>query len=92
MYLTPNSIIDTTAQKGFLTGMNGVLEHIATMTAIIENAKNMQQLLYITFLGLANVFGSVSHQIIQDMVVHAQLLASVIGYIQELYSNLRINP
>ena len=56
------------------------------MTAIIENVKNMQRPLYITFPDLATAFGSVSHQFIYDMLVHAQLLASVVGYIQDLYS------
>ena len=72
-FLRKNSIIDTTAQKGFLTSMNGVMEHIAATTAIIENARSTQHPLYITFLDLANAFGSVSHQFIHDMLVHAQL-------------------
>ena len=42
-FLRKNSIIDTTAQKGFLTGMNGVMEHIAATTAIIENARSTQR-------------------------------------------------
>ena len=66
------------------------------MTAIIENVKNMQRPLYITFPDLATAFGSVSHQFIYDMLVHAQLPASVMGYIQDLYSYVAtghcINP
>ena len=88
-FLKKNSIIDTTAQKGFLTSMNGVMEHIAATTAIIENARSTQCPLYITFLDLANAFGSVSHQFIHDMLVHAQLPSPVVGYLQDLYSKLQ---
>ena len=89
VYLRQNSIINTTTQKGFLTGMNGVMEHVASMSAIIENARNMQCPLYITFLDLANAFGSISHQLINDMLVHIQLPASIIGYLKDLYSKLQ---
>ena len=44
---------------------------------------------YITFLDLANAFGSVSHQFICDMLVHAQLPTPVVRYLQDLYSKLQ---
>ena len=36
----PHPKIMTPLPKGFITGMNGVMEHIASMTANIENARS----------------------------------------------------
>ena len=61
------------------------------MLAIIENARNMECHLYITFLDLANAFRSISHQLINDMLIHVQLPASIIGYLEDLYYKLFIS-
>ena len=88
-YLTQYSTIDASTQKGFITGMNRVMEDMASMTAIIENARSMQCSLYITFLDLANAFGSISHQLIHDMLTHIQLPPPVIQYLGDVYSKLQ---
>ena len=86
-YLKQNSTIDTFTQKGFITGMN--MEHMASMTAIIENSRSMQCSLHITFLDLANGFGSISHQLIHNMLTHIQLPPPVVQYLGEAYSKLQ---
>ena len=74
-YLLAYHFMSTTTQKGFLTGISGTMEHIlGTMehilatTAILENAKSLGLPLNITFLDLSNAFGSISHQLINDML------------------------
>ena len=62
-----NKIIDASIQKGFLRGINGVMEHILTVNAILENAKDHNQHLSMTFIDLKNAFGSVPHGLITDM-------------------------
>ena len=42
-FLLANKIIDASTQKGFLRGMNGVMEHILAVNAILENAKDHNQ-------------------------------------------------
>ena len=69
--------------------MNRVMEHMASMTAIIENARSMQCSLHITFLDLANGCGSISHQLIHDMLTHIQLPPPVVQYLGEAYSKLQ---
>ena len=49
-YLIDNHWIDSKVQKGFLSGISGVLEHILSINGIIENAKSHGSPLYMTFL------------------------------------------
>jgi len=43
-----------------------------------------------TFLDLENAVGSVSHELILDMLVHCTLPQEVISYITNLYSKLTV--
>ena len=83
-----NNIIDTSAQKGFLTNINGTMEHIFAISAIVQNAMENGLPLSITFLDLANAFGSISHQLIFDILHHCKLPIQFINYITSLYSKL----
>ena len=57
-----NDINDPSTQKVFLSGKPGVIEHIFTTSAILSNARTNGLPLYMTFVGLSNAFGSISHQ------------------------------
>ena len=70
--------------------MNRVMEHMASMTAIIENARSMHYTLHITFLNLANGFSSISRQLIHDMLTHIQLPPLVVQYLGDVYSKLQV--
>ena len=65
------------------------MEHMASMTAIIENARSMQCSLHITFLDLANAFRSISHQLTHDMLTHIQLPPPVLQYLGDVYSKIQ---
>ena len=60
------------------------------MASINENARSMKFSLYITFLDLANVFGSLSHQLIHNMLTHIQLPPPVEQYLGDMYSKLQV--
>ena len=77
-YLLSNKVIDTSLQKGFLSG---VYEHIFTLIAIIDNAKEH-------YLPLSNAFGSVSHQLIIGMLKYIQLPSNFVSYVSNIYSKL----
>ena len=83
-----NNIIGTSLQKGFLTGINGTMERIFTVSAIVQNALQHGLPLAMTFLDLENAFGSVSHELILDVLSHCQLPQEVISYVANLYSKL----
>ena len=87
-FLRSNDIVDSSLQKGFLTNINGTMEHIFATSAIIQNAVQNGLPLSVTFLDLKNAFVSVPHQLIYDMLSHIQLPLEVRSYISSVYSQL----
>ena len=90
MYLRANNVIDTSIQKGFVSGLPGVFEHIIlySLSAIMKDASTNKKPLMMTFLDLKNAFGSVSHQLILDMLEAVKVLPPFIDYVQSFYSQL----
>ena len=87
-YLLLNNVIDTSVQKGFLSGINGVMEHILSVNALLENARSSKSTLASTFIDLKNAFGSVSHTLLQDMLLLVEIPPEVSSYIHDMYSKL----
>ena len=87
-YLVNDDIIDTSVQKGFLTGINGIMEHILSVNAMIRSAKERLQSLMISFLDLRNAFAAISHKLLMDMLILVQVPIEVRSYIRNLYSGL----
>ena len=83
-----NNVIDTSVQKGFITGLPGVFEHVYTLSAILQNATSAKKPLMITFLDLKNAFGSVPHQLIFDILQAVKVQSAIQEYIQSFYSQL----
>jgi hypothetical protein len=87
-YFSVNGIIDTTVQKGFLTGSNGIMEHILVLQTILNNAKEHQRSLVMTLIDLKNAFGSVSHNLIFLMLEFIKMPTEICAYIKSTYSQL----
>ena len=87
-YLIDNHWIDSKVQKGFLSGISGVLEHILSINGIIENAKSHGSPLYMTFLDFKNAFGSIPHELIIDMLHHIKVPIAISSYVSDMYSKL----
>ena len=87
-FVMDNEIVDASLQKGFLTGINGTMEHIFAVSAIVQNALQNGLPFAMTFLDLQNAFGSISHDLILDVLVHCRLPEQITAYITDLYSNL----
>ena len=58
-YLTSNNIVDPTRQEAFLPGINGCIEHNATLEEMIMDAKHRKLICHMTFFDLEDAFGSV---------------------------------
>ena len=56
-----NGRIDTSIQKGGVPGMAGCLEHTAVISQLIREAKEGKGDLVVTWLDIANAYGSLSH-------------------------------
>jgi len=84
-YLLNNGIIDSNLQKGFLSGIAGVFEHI------LDNAKANGLPLSLTFIDLKTAFGSVPHKLISDMLHHVSVPMPIQGYVADVYTKLTAN-
>ena len=60
-YLTKNKYIDDKLQKAFLPGINGCIEHNIVLDELVKDAKHKKRTLHVTFVDLADAFGSVPH-------------------------------
>ena len=87
-YALQNKVIDTRLQKGFLSGISGVQEHILTVNAIIDNAKEKGLPLCATFIDLRNAFGSIPHKLIHDILVYIDVPSQLVTYIDNAYLKL----
>ena len=63
--MVSNKFIDNTIQKGFLSEMPGCLEHAFTLYEFLRDAKREQRQIVVTWIDLANAYGSVRHHLIQ---------------------------
>lgn len=64
-FMIKNSYIERETQKGFLSGIAGCLEHSFTLFEAIREAKENTKQLVVTWIDLANAYGSVRHNLIQ---------------------------
>ncbi len=51
-FLISNNVIDTSLQKGFLSGIIGAMEHILSVNVLLENARSNNSPLASTFIDL----------------------------------------
>lgn len=64
-FLVKNNYIKTAIQKGFLFGVPGCVEHAFSLWEALREAKDEQRAIVISWLDLANAYGSVMHNLIQ---------------------------
>ena len=65
------------------------MEHISTINGILDQAKEVGLPVGITFLDLKNAFGSVSHDLIADMLNFVKVPHAIINYVKDCYSQLQ---
>uniref|UniRef100_A0A1X7UWX7 Reverse transcriptase domain-containing protein n=1 Tax=Amphimedon queenslandica TaxID=400682 RepID=A0A1X7UWX7_AMPQE len=87
-YLLEIGYLDSTLQKGFLSDVDGVMEHILSLNSILFNAKEHHLPLFMTFADLRNAFGSIHHQLISDMLSLVGVPNTIVSYVSDLYSKL----
>lgn len=60
-----NGYIDTSVQKGGITGVSGCVEHTSVLTQLIKEVKENKGDLALIWLDLANAYGSMPHRIVE---------------------------
>lgn len=63
-FMVANKYLDPAAQKAFMDGVNGCVEHVTVIQEIIQNATHNHKTVHITWFDLEDAFGSVSHMLI----------------------------
>ena len=71
--LMDSCYIDPSIQKGGIPGVSGCLEHTALLSQLIREAKSEKKNLVITWLDIANAYGSIPHNVIQKALVKAHI-------------------
>ena len=87
-FLISNSMVDKSLQKGFLRGVNGCIEHVFAIQAMVQNAMEHSLPLALSFIDLKNEFGSILHAYLKDMLKLIKLPREFTDYVSSLYSSI----
>ena len=85
-----NGYIDTSIQKGGVPGVSGCLEHTAVVSQLIREAKKERKNLVVTWLDIANAYGSIPHKFIFKALREAHMPEDVVQLVESYYSDARI--
>jgi len=73
-------------QKGFLPGVRGIQEHTALLHTAIEEAKARKGDLVVSWLDLANAFGSIPHEVLGNLFDAIPLPGGLRALLKDVYS------
>ena len=90
VFLLVSRYIDLSIQKEGIPGVSGYLEHTALLSQLIREAKTEKKNLVITWLDIANAYGSIPHDVIQTALVRAHIPENTRELIQNYYSDVKI--
>ena len=83
LFLTANKYINTSVQKGGVSGFSSCAEHISAITQLIREAGKKD--LTVVWLDLADAYGSISHQLIYTALtlyhVHSHVQKIITSYL-----------
>jgi hypothetical protein len=82
--------MNTTIQKGFISGVEGVMEHIELLDNIIKSAKRHQRSLFLALFDLRNAFGEVRHNLIRQSLDYHHCPELFISLFNSIYSDFNI--
>ena len=86
--MVSNKYLDPTAQKAYIEGINGSVEHVTVIQEIIQHAKLNHKTVHLTWFDLEDAFGSVSHMLIPHVMNHYFIPTQISNYITNMYSKL----
>ena len=88
-FMVGNKYLDPLAQKAYIEGINGCVEHVTVVQEIIQHAKLKHKTVHITWFDLEDAFGSVPHVLIPFVMAHYNIPTIITKYISNLYSKLK---
>ena len=77
-YMTGNSYVDTSAQKGGVPGFSGCVEHTSVISQLIQETKVNKKDLTVLWFDLGIVYGTIPHsnRIISQTLPYTKALQS----------------
>ncbi|XP_052238470.1 uncharacterized protein LOC127849759 [Dreissena polymorpha] len=90
IYMTTNTYIDTSVQKVGIPGFSGCVEHTSALTQLLYEARINKMNLTIVWLDLANAYGFIPHQLIQEALQHYHVPEHARSLIRSYYSNIHL--
>ena len=88
-FMITNGYLDSSAQKAFINGINGCVEHVQVIQEVIQHAKSNHKTAHITWFDLVDAFGSLCHMLILHVLQHYHLPDKIIKYIENIYNKLK---
>ena len=89
-YALANQYIDTTVQKGGVPDVSGCMEHTSVISQMIREAKAEKKDLVITWLDIANAYGSIPHRIILKALENTRAPERIQDLIKSYYGEVKI--
>ena len=89
-YIVSNGYIDESIQKGGIPGVSGCLEHTSLLSQLIREAKVERKNLVVTWLDIANAYGSIPHSLIMSALKKAHVPEEEVSLVESYYSNVQI--
>lgn len=86
-YLTKNTYIDTSVEKGSISGLPGCVEHTDVVSQLIWEARGNLSVLW---LDLANAFSSVPHKLVHLTLMKHHVPSRCRDLIADYYNNFRM--
>src|SRR6266496_101264 len=90
-FLISNKLLDTSMQKGFWPGIDGVTEHVELLNYLLNHQKRFKREVYVVLLDLKNAFGEVHHSLIRFALDHHHIPADVSSMIMGQYTGFFLN-
>ena len=88
-FVVSNKYLDPIAQKAYIEGIHGCIEHVSVIQEIMEDAKHNKKTVHITWFDLEDAFRSVSHMLISLVMQYYNLPKQIIRYICDLNSKFK---
>ena len=87
-FTTANRYIDRNIQKAGVPGVSGCLENTAILTQMIREAKRMKKNLVVTWLDIANAYGSMPHELVDRSLEATHVPEKIREWVKEYYSGV----
>ena len=93
IFLVKNLYIPRKIQKGFLSGIAGCVEHSFMLLEAMKEAKEDQRQIVVSWIDLANAYGSVRHNLIQFAMewfhVPKEIQKLIFNYYEKLMAKVK---